>query len=238
VSTTLLPDPAAIPIPAFVDDWFHALAPRSLAEVVGDPATTGLFSADMIVGFCRQGALASPRVGALAEPVADLFRRAHALGVRHFLLGQDTHDANAPEFDAWPPHCIRGTVESETVPELRNLPFADRFTIIEKNSLHPALETEFDPWLDAHPELATAIVVGNCTDLCVYQLAMHLRLRHNAKNRQGVEVVVPADAVDTYDLPPAAAKATGAMPHPGDFFHRVFLYHLALNGVRVVRSLE
>jgi hypothetical protein len=27
------------------------------------------------------------------------------------------------------------------------------------------------------------------------------------------------------------------MPHPGDFFHRVFLYHLALNGVEVVREL-
>jgi hypothetical protein len=109
--------------------------------------------------------------------------------------------------------------------------------VIEKNSLHPGIETTFDAWLDAHPELRTAIVVGDCTDLCVYQLAMHLRVRHNARNIPGVAVIVPANAVDTYDLPVEAAEAVGAMPHPGDVFHQVFLYHLALNGIQVVREL-
>jgi hypothetical protein len=83
----------------------------------------------------------------------------------------------------------------------------------------------------------TAIVVGNCTDLCVYQLAMHLRLRHNARNLPEMTVIVPANAVDTYDLPVAAAAALGVMPHPADFFHQVFLYHMALNGIQVVREL-
>jgi hypothetical protein len=80
-------------------------------------------------------------------------------------------------------------------------------------------------------------VVGDCTDLCVYQLAMYLRLRHNARNVPGVSVIVPANAVDTYDLPAEAAEAVGAMPHPGDFFHQVFLYHMALNGIQVVWEL-
>jgi len=103
--------------------------------------------------------------------------------------------------------------------------------------LHPGLETEFDAWLVAHPALRTAIVAGNCTDLCVYQLAMHLRLRHNARNVPDVAVIVPADAVDTYDLPVETATEIGAFPHPGDFFHQVFLYHMALNGIQVVRAL-
>ena len=107
----------------------------------------------------------------------DLFQRAHALGLRHFVLTQDTHHPETPEFEAWPVHCVRGTDEAETIPGLQALPFANLFTVIEKNSLHPGVETEFDAWLDAHPALRTAIVVGNCTDLCVYQLAMHLRLR-------------------------------------------------------------
>ena len=227
---------AATSAPPFIADWFDALEPRRMGEVIGDPATAGVFSTDMIVGFCREGSLASARVGALAEPVAHLFRRAHDLGVRQYVLLQDTHDPATPEFEAWPVHCVRGTPEAETVPGLRELPFADLFTVIEKNSLHPAVETSFDAWLDAHPELRTAIVVGDCTDLCVYQLAMHLRLRHNARNTAGVRVVVPASAVDTYDLPPETAP-TGAMAHPGDFFHQVFLYHLALNGIEVVREL-
>ena len=222
--------------PPFITDWFDALEPRPMREVIGNPTTAGVFSTDMIVGFCHEGSLASARVGALVEPVADVFRRAHALGVRHFVLLQDTHDPATPEFEAWPVHCVRGTPEAETVPGLRELPFADLFTVIEKNSLHPGVETTFDAWLDAHPELRTAIVVGDCTDLCVYQLAMHLRLRHNARNAAGVRVIVPANAVDTYDLPPETAP-TGATAHPGDFFHQVSLYHLALNGIEVVREL-
>ena len=235
--TLTSPIQTATSIPDFISSWYDRLQPRSLAESVADPASAAVFSTDMVVGFCDRGNLASPRVDAITEPVVDLFRRAHALGVRHFVLTQDTHHPQTPEFEAWPVHCVRGTEEAETIPELRALPFADLFTVIEKNSLHPALETGFDAWLDAHPELRTAIVVGNCTDLCVYQLAMHLRLRHNAGNLPGMSVIVPANAVDTYDLPPETATAIGAIPHPGDFFHQVFLYHMALNGIEVVREL-
>ncbi|MDF2758596.1 MAG: isochorismatase family protein [Thermomicrobiales bacterium] len=235
--TLTSPIPTATTIPEFITSWYERLQPRPLAEVIGDPASAAIFSTDMVVGFCERGNLASARVGALAVPVADLFQRAHALGVRHFVLTQDTHHPETPEFEAWPVHCVRGTEEAETVPELKALPFADLLTVIEKNSLHPALGTEFDPWLDAHPSLRTAIVVGNCTDLCVYQLAMHLRVRHNARNVPGVSVIVPANAVDTYDLPVETATAIGAFPHPGDFFHQVFLYHMALNGIQVVREL-
>jgi nicotinamidase-related amidase len=226
-----------IPAPAFVTDWLAHLQPLALADVV-DPATTGIFCTDMIVGFCDHGNLASERVGALTEPVVDLMQRAYDFGVQHFVFTQDTHDPQAPEFDAWPIHCIAGTDEAEMIPELKALPFADQFTIIEKNSLHPGLESALDPWLDAHPELRTAIVVGNCTDLCVYQLAMHVRLRHNARNVAGVRVIVPANAVQTYDLSPAVAGEIGAMAHPGDFFHQVFLYHMALNGIEVASELR
>jgi nicotinamidase-related amidase len=232
-----LTSPITTSIPEFITNWYERLQPRLLAEVISDPASAAIFSTDMIVGFCERGNLASARVGALKEPVADLFQRAHALGVRHFVLTQDTHHPETPEFEAWPVHCVRGTDEAETIPELQALPFASLLTVIEKNSLHPAHETEFDAWLDAHPELRTAIVVGDCTDLCVYQLAMHLRVRHNARNVTGVSVIVPANAVDTYDLPVEIATAIGAFPHPGDFFHQVFLYHMALNGIQVVREL-
>ena len=176
-------NPLTLPtqVPAFVTDWLAQLQPLALADVI-DPATTGIFCTDMIVGFCDHGNLASERVGALTEPVVDLVQRAFDLGVQHFVFTQDTHDPQAPEFDAWPIHCVVGTDEAEMIPELKALPFAEQFTIVEKNSLHPGLESAFDPWLDAHPELRTAIVVGNCTDLCVYQLAMHVRLRHNARN--------------------------------------------------------
>jgi len=223
-------------IPVWISAWFNGLQPLLLTEVIVDPDAVALFSADMIVGFCDSGNLSSARVDALTAPVVDLFQRAYDLGVREFALLQDTHDPGTPEFDAWPVHCLRGTVESEMIPELAALPFRDRFTVIPKNSLGPGYATTFDDWLDAHSGITTAIVVGDCTDLCTYNLAMHLRLRANARNLREFQVIVPANAVDTYDLPVTGAPE-GVLPHPGDFFHQVFLYHMALNGIRVVQAL-
>ena len=224
--------------PAFVQTWYDGLPTRSLAdEIGGDPSRAGFFSTDMIVGFCSEGALASERVRSIVPAVVDLCQRTYDLGVRNFVFAQDTHELDAPEFAAWPVHCVRGTAESAMIAELQALPFAELFTIVEKNSLHPALGTGFDAWLEQHPELQTAIVVGNCTDLCVYQLALHLRLTHNARNVPGIRVMVPANAVDTYHLAEETAHGIGAMPHHGEFFHQVFLYHMALNGIEVVRAL-
>ena len=79
-------------------------------------------------------------------------------------------------------------------------------------------------------------MVGDCTDLCTYQLAMHLKLSANARN-QWLPVIVPAVCVQTYDLPVDAARNLGIMAHPGDLFHGLFLYHMALNGCRVVSRL-
>jgi len=225
-------------IPSWIAGWYAGIEPRRFEDLVPEAGRAAVFSTDMTVGFCKKGALASERVGALAEPVAGLFRLAYERGVRRFVLTQDTHDPKTPEFDAWPVHCLRGTEESETIPELRELPFAGEFVIFEKNGLSPQDGTGFDAWLDANGDLTTAIVVGDCTDLCVYQLAMHLRVRANALNRAPFEVVVPVNAVDTYDLPAEQAAAVGAFAHPGEFFHQVFLYHMALNGIRVVRALR
>ncbi len=223
--------------PNFVQKWLKTLNNAEISQVAPDPKRTAVFSADMINGFLREGPLPSPRVDTLTAPVVDLLTAAWEYGVREFVLLQDTHAEETPEFRAYPPHAVKGTNESRTIPELEQLPFADHLTIVQKNSLNPAIETRFDLWLDEHPNLKTAIVVGNCTDLCVYQLAMHLRMRANARNVRDFDVVVPADAVQTFDIPAADAQGPG-IAHPGDFFHEVFLYHMASNGIRVVSSLR
>jgi hypothetical protein len=38
-------------------------------------------------------------------------------------------------------------------------------------------------------------------------------------------------------MPIEVANAIGALPHNGDFLHLVFLYHMRLNGVEVVREI-
>jgi nicotinamidase-related amidase len=219
-----------------IERWQQNLPAMPLAQAIPDALKTAIISVDVINGFCYEGPLASPRVAGIVEPIRALFVAAWERGVRQIVLSQDTHDPQAVEFAQWPPHCVRGTPESQTVPALAELPFADQMLVLPKNSIDSSMNTGLEAWLSDHLDLDTFIVAGDCTDLCTYQLAMFLRLRANAKQLQQ-RVIVPANAVDTYDLPVEAARAAGILPHPGDVLHALFLYHMAVNGVEVVKEI-
>jgi nicotinamidase-related amidase len=227
----------ARPFLTYLDEWYAGLRKLPLAELVGgEPQRVALISIDVINGFCVSGPLASARVGRIMHPVADLFARAYALGVRDFALTQDTHDPATPEFAAFPPHCVRGTAESEAVDALKALPFYESITIIPKNSINSFIGTDLGAWMASRPQLDRFVVVGDCTDLCTYQGAMQLRLDANAHNIAR-RVIVPADAVDTFDTPVGVAHDLGIKAHDGELHHVLFLHHMALNGVEVVRRL-
>ena len=225
------------PFLAYLEDWYQALPQQSLAELIGaTPGDVAILSIDVINGFCVSGPLASQRVGRIAQPVAELFKCAYALGVRNLVLTQDTHDPETPEFAVYPPHCVKGSDESEAVDQLKELPFYDTITIVEKNSISSTIGTRLGAWLAERPYLRTFIVVGDCTDLCTYQAAMHLRLEANAANIAR-RVVVAAEAADTFDTPVALARELGIPAHDGDLHHLLFLHHMAMNGVEVVAKL-
>jgi nicotinamidase-related amidase len=222
---------------AFLERWQADLPVLKLNDLLVRPENAAITSIDLTNGFCNSGALASSRVHDIAAPAVALFAAAWKLGLRHIVLLQDTHGENAAEFAQWPPHCLKGTVESETIAEIKVLPFYPQMVTFEKDSIHPALNTGFQTWLDSHQEIDTFIVTGDCTDLCTYQLAMHLKLDANAHQRER-RVILPAECVQTYDMPMQTAASLGILPHPGDLIHSFFLYHMALNGVEVVRTLE
>ena len=224
------------PFIAHLETWLANLPKVKLNSIVAQPENTALMSVDIINGFCTVGPLASPRVQSIVKPIVKLMKAAHKKGVRHFVLTQDTHPANAVEFSHYPPHCVRGTTESQSVPEYKKLPFADEFVIIQKNSISSAHSTGLDKWLNAHKNVDTFIVVGDCSDLCTYQLAMHLRLRANAAQKK-MRVVLPENCVQTYDTPLAIANQLGIPPHDGDLLHAVFLFNMANNGVEVVKEV-
>lgn len=217
--------------------WEANLASLDLETVVSEPFHVALVSEDLVKGFCSEGPLSSSRVAGIVPAVVRLFERAHDLGVRHFLFPQDTHDPDAVEFSAYPPHCVAGTAESETIDELNDLPFSDLFVVFPKNSISPSIGTDVNGWLQAHPEVTTFIITGDCTDICVYQMAMYARIRANVLGLRDVRVIVPADCVQTYDVPAETALELGILPHNGDLLHAIFLYHMALNGVEVVGHL-
>lgn len=222
----------------YVESWLDALPYLRWSKVISDPKRVAVMSVDIINGFCTIGPLASPRVQGIVAPITRLFKAAYKRDVRHFILTQDTHEPNAVEFGAYPPHCVRGHTESQTAPELLKLPFSNEFVVVEKNSISSAHNTTLEKWLDSHAEIDTFIVVGDCTDLCVYQLAMHLRLRANAKQLANVRVIVPANCVQTYDTPVSVAKKLSIPAHDGNLLHAIFLYNMACNGVEVVKDIR
>ena len=221
----------------YVLDWTANLPELALSEIVGsEPEKVAVLSVDIINGFCYEGPLSSPRVAALVEPITVLFKQSHQAGIRNFVVTQDTHAPDSIEFESYPPHCIRGTAESEAVDAFKTLPFWDIFMVIPKESINSAIGTTLDAWLEAHPAVDKFIVVGDCTDLCTYQLAMHLQLRGIAANKRQ-QVILPVNCVDTYDLPVAVAQEIGAIPHEGDLLHYISLYSMMLNGVNVVAKI-
>ncbi len=214
--------------------WQESLPEVNLEAVASDPDRVALVSQDLLKGFCNQGPLAGPRAASIIPGVVSLFQRVHDLGGRHFLLLQDTHTPDAVEFSAFPPHCVAGTVESETIDELNDLSFSNLFTVLPKNSISSNVGTGLEAWLEDHPAVTTFIVAGVCTDICVYHVAMFLRVRANVLGQREACVIVPADCVQTYDMPVETAVELGALPHDGDLLHSLFLYQMALNGVEVV----
>ena len=122
--------------------------------------------------------------------------------------------------------------------EMPVLSFADLYTIVPKNSINAFINTSLGDWLDAHRNLSAVAVVGNCTDLCVHQVAMYLKLYANAHNLK-MRVIVPENAVQTYDMPVETANATGALPHDGNSMHLGFVFaHAFPSMLRIATSPE
>jgi hypothetical protein len=66
---------------------------------------------------------------------------------------------------------------------------------------------------------------------------MHIKLHALANNNSRLRVIVPENAVQTYDTPVHIANEIGILPHDGDVLHLMSLYQMALNGIEVVREL-
>jgi nicotinamidase-related amidase len=131
----------------------------------------------------------------------------------------DAHDEDSPEFSVYPPHSIRGTWQSQVVQEISDI---GGYTLIEKNSTNGFHEPRFHEWLIKNEEIRNWIIVGNCTDICVYQFATTMVTYSNTHGHD-YQVMVPMNAVDTYD----------SQQHSADLYHLVFLQSMISNGIEV-----
>lgn len=123
---------------------------------------------------------------ALIQPIQRLIERELAAGTRVLYLC-DNHDPDDLEFRMFPPHCIKGTPESEVIPELARYPGEvipkRRYSCFYDTTLARRLE-------ELRPE--RVIVCGVCTDICVMHTVADARDRD-------YQVEVPAECVATFD---------------------------------------
>lgn len=208
---------------------------RQLFSREARPDGCAIVAVDMIKGFCERGPLASEAVGSLVEPIRDFLLSAREHGVGPIFFPCDAHSPESPEFEAFPPHCLAGSEESQLVGALAELKLSPAGQRLDKGSVSSLFGTGLLEKLK-ESDVHTIVCVGDCTDLCLYHLAVGLRYYANQEGLKW-EVVVPAELVATYDLPVETALEVGALPHPGRLLHSIFLYHLELNGVRVVRRV-
>jgi len=220
----------------YLEAWLASLPSLTFGEALPNPGKSAIISIDVINGFLYEGHLASPRVAAIDVPITNLMRSAWEEGLRDILLVQDAHQEGTEEFSEFGSHALKGSSEAETIDMIKALPFFDKMSIVYKDSIHPALNNGFDAWLFDRNYLETIIAVGDVTDLCLYQLAMYLKLKSNAK-RKNWRVIVPENCTQTWHLSVEDAQDLPAKPHHGDMLHTTFLNHLALNGVEVVKSI-
>lgn len=221
----------------YLDDFYINLEKLPLKSILDDPVKTSIISIDVTNAFCRLGNLASERVAKIIDPIVDLFILAWNRGLQKIILLQDCHTSHAKEFDNFGEHAVCGTFESESVDEIKSLPFYDEMKIIEKNSINPSHTSGFNRWLNEHPEITTFIIVGDCTDLCVYQVAMHLRTSANAYDIER-RVIIPEVCVNTYDVSLETAKNASVEPHPAHLTHKLFLHHMKLNGIEIYKKFS
>lgn len=184
---------------------------------------SALIIVDMINGFIREGPMMSERVEAIIPEIVELSKKCDKLKIQKIAFA-DNHTDVSPEFDSYPRHCLKGTSESEIVDEIKA---AGGYVLIPKNSTNGFLEEAFQKWLNTNDQTDTFIITGCCTVICVQQFAITLKTWFNKNNRYS-RIIVPVNAVETYDLGPHDAELTNTMA----------LYNMLINGVEVVKEVE
>lgn len=184
-----------------------------------DLSKTVLFIVDMNNGFAKQGSLYSPRIENLIKPIEN-FAKHICPKLNRIIAFTDSHTESSIELLNYPIHCLEDSIESDIVDELKYIP---NLEIIQKNSTNGFFalnKINFE-------NIDNIIIVGDCTDICIYQFAITLKSYFNQNNLRK-NIIVPINLVDTYDIPNV---------HNAELLNIVFLNSMIQNGINVVKEI-
>ena len=183
-------------------------------------SNTDLFIVDINNGFAKGGALYSPRIENLINPIVN-FVKSVSKDIKSIVAFTDYHTKESLELLSYPTHCIENTIECEIVDELKSI---DNIKIVKKNSTNGFFALNnltFD-------NTDNIIIIGDCTDICIYQLAITLKSYFN-QNNINKNIIVPINLVDTYNIDNV---------HPAELLNIVFLNSMIQNGIEVVKEIR
>ena len=178
---------------------------------------------DMVNGFVNEGALADKRINKITPNIENLVKKAINNNIP-IIAFKDTHTIDDEEFATYPPHCIKGTTECELIPELKK--YEKNFHIIEKNTTN-GFKTETFQHLIKWIDFDRVVVTGCCTDICVRDFTLAY-MKHIKKTGVKTQLVVPKNAVETFDAP----------NHNAAECNNKALLEMKENGVYVIDDLE
>lgn len=139
---------------------------------------------DMVRGFLEEGhaLYGGKRLRAVIPHVAKLVEKELSAGSKIFFV-HDSHEPDDSEFNMFPPHCVKGTPETELIAELAGYPGV----MVPKTRYSAFYNTTLDNELQA-AGAQELIICGVLTDICV------LHTVADARNRN-YQVSVPVDCV-------------------------------------------
>ena len=156
-----------------------------------------LIVVDMVNGFVRKGAMADPKIAKIIPEQLRLIKMILAKKEGLAFI-KDAHELDCREFERFPIHCVIGTEEAELVDELK--PYEKESLVYHKNSTSAIFAPNFMEDIKRMKNLKEVIVTGCCTDICDMNLAIPLQ-NYFDQNNQKVDIVIPTNAVETYDAP-------------------------------------
>lgn len=182
-----------------------------------------LIVVDMVNGFAKKGALADPYIQHIIPEILRLICIFQGEKNKAVAFIRDAHSLDCAEFKKFPVHCVDGTWESEIIDEFQ--PYVANSLVFKKNSRSFMFAPGFIPTLGKMPNLKRIVSCGCCTDLCDTDGNVPMINYFDQINRD-VELIVPKDAVETYDGP----------GHNREEYNEMAFKFMAQEGIKLVRT--
>jgi len=230
----------------YLETHAASLPALSMDDIVarsGGASRVAIIAVNVVAGAYSEVPLAGPRNDLAFAHILRTLRSAEEAGITELALVESCHSlvaARSAQPAAQCAACAVGAAEVKVAPELADFLAGSklRARAIKLNSLSAVWSPDFIAWEQPlrEWEVNTYIVVGNCTDLSIALSALPLRTWAHQEDRP-LRLILPADCLETYDLPAARARETGAMAHDAEMMQAVFLYYMSLVGCEVCRTI-